>query len=75
MGAIVSMFHAIGDCLMAIVHGIASVLSAIVGGIVAVLDAIISCLTCGWYSRRRGVHSTGGVRRRRHWGRRPVHTV
>ncbi|EEP78723.1 predicted protein [Uncinocarpus reesii 1704] len=77
MGAIVSVFHAIGDCLMAIVSGIASVLTAIVGGVVTVLGAIISFLTCGWYSRRRTrrTHTSGGMGRRHRWGRRPMRTV
>ncbi|EAS27540.3 uncharacterized protein CIMG_10145 [Coccidioides immitis RS] len=74
MGAIVSIFHAIGDCLMTIVQGIGSILTAIIGGVVSIFSAIISCLTCGWYSRRR-TRSTGGVGRRHRWGRRPMRTV
>lgn len=46
MGAVVSCFHAIGDCIMTVINAIAGVIMAIVNGIVAVLKAIVSFLTC-----------------------------
>jgi threonine dehydrogenase-like Zn-dependent dehydrogenase len=38
---------------MGIVNAIGSILHAIIGGIVTVIDVIISCLTCGYCSRRK----------------------
>jgi threonine dehydrogenase-like Zn-dependent dehydrogenase len=38
---------------MAVVNAIGSVLHAIISGIVTVVDVIISCLTCGYCSRRK----------------------
>ncbi|PGH11790.1 hypothetical protein AJ79_04691 [Helicocarpus griseus UAMH5409] len=59
MGAVVSCIQgalrSLGGCLMAIVNGIGGILQAIISGIVSIFDAIISCLTCGGFSRRRGV--------------------
>lgn len=46
MGAVVSCFHAIGDCIMTVINAIAGVIMAIVNGVVAVLKAIVSFLTC-----------------------------
>lgn len=46
MGAVVSCFQAIGDCIMAVINAIAGVIMAIVNGVVAVLRAIVRFLTC-----------------------------
>lgn len=50
MGAVVSCFHAIGDCIMTVINAIAGVIMAIVNGVVAVLKAIVSFLTCKFTS-------------------------
>ncbi|CAK7562857.1 MAG: hypothetical protein SEPTF4163_000713 [Sporothrix epigloea] len=63
MGAITSIFQAIGACLMGIVNAIGAVIMFIVDGIIAIFDIIVGCLTCqgcsgaGMRRRRRGTSS------------------
>lgn len=46
MGAVVSCFQAIGDCIMTVISAIAGVIMSIINGCVAVLAAIVRFLTC-----------------------------
>lgn len=46
MGAVVSCFQGIGDCIMTVINAIAGVIMSIINGVVAVLRAIVRFLTC-----------------------------
>ncbi|ROV94161.1 hypothetical protein VSDG_05673 [Cytospora chrysosperma] len=45
MGAVMSCFQGIGDCIMTVINAIAGVIMSIINGIVAVLSAIVRFLT------------------------------
>ncbi|KUI57598.1 hypothetical protein VP1G_10939 [Cytospora mali] len=49
MGAVLSCFQGIGDCIMTCINAVAGVIMSIINGIVAVLAAIVRFLT---YLRR-----------------------
>lgn len=49
MGAVVSCFQAIGDCIMTVISAIAGVIMSIINGCVAVLAAIVRFLTCTFF--------------------------
>lgn len=49
MGAVMSCFQGIGDCIMTVINAIAGVIMSIINGIVSVLAAIVRFLTCKFY--------------------------
>lgn len=57
MGAVMSCFQGIGDCIMTVINAIAGVIMSIINGIVAVLSAIVRFLTCGYCGRSRGTRT------------------